>query len=41
MNPFDERPPSWGSWRRIYAALVLYLVLLIALFTGFTRSWNR
>lgn len=41
MNPLDERPPFWGSWRRIYAALVLYLVLLIALFTGFTRSWNR
>lgn len=41
MNPLDERPPFWGSWRRIYAALVLYLVLLIALFTVFTRSWNR
>ncbi|MGQ9918770.1 MAG: hypothetical protein ACUVS7_15280 [Bryobacteraceae bacterium] len=41
MSPLDERPPFWGSWRRIYAALVLYLVLLIALLTGFTRSWNR
>lgn len=41
MNPLDERPPFWGSWRRIYAALVLYLLFLIALLTGFTRSWNR
>jgi hypothetical protein len=41
MNPLDERPPFWGSWGRIYAAMVLYLVLLIALFDWFTRSWNR
>ncbi len=41
MNPTEERPPFRGSWGRVYAALALYLVLLIALFTWFTRSWNR
>ncbi len=41
MNPMDDRPPFWGSWGRIYAALAGYLALVIALFTWFTRSWNR
>ncbi len=37
----EERPPFLGSWRNIYAAIALYLVALIALFTLFTRSFNR
>jgi len=41
MNPADEKPPFLGSWGRIYAAMVLYLALLIALFDWFARSWNR
>jgi hypothetical protein len=36
----DERPPL-GSWRRMYGAVILYLVLLIALFTAFTSRWNQ
>jgi hypothetical protein len=33
----DEPPPFLGTWRRIYAAVVVYLALLIALFYGFMR----
>ena len=41
MTAHGERPPFLGTWRRVYAAVVFYLVALIALFTWFTRSWNR
>jgi hypothetical protein len=41
MSTNEEKPPFLGSWRRIYAGLVLYLAAVIALFTWFTRSWNR
>lgn len=37
----DERPPFLGTWRRVYWSIVLYLAALIALFSWFTRSWNR
>jgi len=37
----EEPPPFLGSWRNVYAAIALYLVALIALFTLFTRSFNR
>lgn len=37
----DEPPPFLGSWRRIYLAIVIYLVTVIALFGVFTRSLNR
>ncbi len=37
----QEPPPILGTWRRLYAALALYLTTLIALFAWFTRSWNR
>jgi hypothetical protein len=36
----EERPP-FGSWRRTYAAVIIYLILVIALFTVFTLRWNR
>lgn len=41
MSLQEEKPPFWGSWSRLYAGLGLYLALVIALFTWFTRSWNR
>lgn len=41
MMTHDERPPFLGTWRRVYQAVVLYLVAVIALFTWFTWSWNR
>lgn len=37
----DEPPPFLGSWARVYAAVVVYLVCLVALFWVFTRSYNR
>jgi len=37
----DEPPPFLGSWRNVYVAVALYLAALIALFTLFTRSFNR
>jgi len=33
----DEPPPLLGSWRRIYAAVVLYLGMLIGLMYAFTK----
>jgi hypothetical protein len=33
----DEPPPFLGSWPRVYAAVVLYLALVIAACYGFTR----
>ena len=42
MTPEPEEPPPFlGSWGRVYAAVVVYLVCLIALFSVFTRSFNR
>ena len=41
----DERddaidPPPWGTWTTFYAAVLLFLALLIALFTWFTRAFS-
>ena len=36
-DPID-RPP-WGTWPRLYAAVILLLAVLIALFTWFTRAF--
>ena len=36
----EEKPPL-GTWPRTYAGLLLYLVVLIAVFTAFTMRWNR
>jgi hypothetical protein len=33
----DEPPPFLGAWRRVYAAVIIYLVVLIALCYAFTR----
>jgi hypothetical protein len=35
--PVDEPPPFLGSWRRVYAAVLIYLAFLIAGFYVFTR----
>jgi hypothetical protein len=37
--PVDEPPPFLGSWKRIYVAVLLYLVLLISAFYLFTRAF--
>jgi hypothetical protein len=38
--PPDEPPPFLGSWGRVYAAVLIYLVLLIAGFYVFTRVFE-
>jgi hypothetical protein len=40
-SPQEEPPPLLGSWPRLYAAVGLYLILIIALFSLFTRVFNR
>lgn len=37
----EEPPPFLGSWGRVYAAVAVYLLLVIAGFTLFTRAFNR
>ena len=40
MHPNDEDPPPFlGTWPRVYAAVVIYLIILIALFHAFTRAF--
>ena len=36
----DEAPPFLGTWSRVYTVVLLYLVLLIALFYEFTRKFS-
>jgi hypothetical protein len=36
----DERAPYLGSWPLLYGVVFLNLLLLIALFTWFTRSFE-
>lgn len=36
----DEPPPFLGTWRRVYAGVIIYLALLITLFYGFTRAFS-
>ena len=35
----DEPPPFLGTWKRVYAFIVCYLAVVIALFAWFTRSY--
>jgi hypothetical protein len=37
----DERPPFFKTWGRLYTAVIVFLVAVIALFDQFTRSFNR
>ena len=36
----DERPPFGGSWRTLYAIVLLNLALLVVLFHLFTRAFG-
>lgn len=36
----EEPPPFFGSWRLLYLVVLLELVLLILLFTWFTRHFR-
>jgi hypothetical protein len=37
----DEPPPFLGTWPRVYRAVILYLVAVIALFTLLGRAFSR
>lgn len=37
----DERPPFFKTWGRLYAAVIVYLAVVIVLFDQFTRRFNR
>jgi hypothetical protein len=37
----DQPPPFPRSWGRVYAAVIAWLVTLIALFHLFARAFNR
>lgn len=36
----DEPPPILGTWPRLYTAVLIYLVVLIALFYWFGQAWT-
>lgn len=37
----DEPPPFLGTWKRVYSAVLVWLLALIILFLWFTLAWNR
>jgi hypothetical protein len=39
MSPVEEPPPFLGTWRRVYTAIIIYLIALIVLFYLFTRAF--
>jgi hypothetical protein len=39
-RPAEGPPPFGGSWRTLYAVVILNLVLLVALFALFTRYFR-
>ena len=42
MTPQDDEPPPFlGTWKRVYSAVLVYLLALILLFLWFTLTWNR
>jgi hypothetical protein len=36
----DEPPPFLGTWKRVYALVVIYLACVITLFYLFTKSFE-
>ena len=36
----DEAPPFFGTWKRIYLAVVIYLGIVIGIFYAFTRAYR-
>jgi hypothetical protein len=41
MKPQEEPPPILKTWPRLYAAVLLWLIVLIVAFYWFTRTFNR
>jgi hypothetical protein len=40
VPPEEEPPPLAGSWGRLYALVVVYLFVLIAVFYAFTETFR-
>ncbi len=40
MIPNDEPPPFFATWSRLYAAVIIYLFLLITMFYVFTVTFG-
>ena len=40
-NEPEEPPPFLGTWKRVYAAVLVWLAMLIVLLTAFTANFNR
>jgi len=36
----DEAPPFLGTWKRVYTAVLIYLVGIISVFYVFTRAYR-
>jgi hypothetical protein len=36
----EERPPIFGTWRKLYLAVLLHLALLIVLFYFFSEAFK-
>jgi hypothetical protein len=36
----DEPPPFLGTWKRVYAAVLIYLAAIISIFYAFTRAYR-
>jgi hypothetical protein len=36
----DEAPPFLGTWKRVYIAVLVYLVVIITAFYLFSRSYR-
>jgi hypothetical protein len=40
LPPESESAPFFGSWKRIYGAVLVYLVIVIAALAVFTASFR-
>jgi hypothetical protein len=36
----DEPPPFLGTWKRVYGAVLIYLVAIISVFYAFTEAYR-
>ena len=36
----EDAPPFFGSWRRIYIGVLVYLAVIIAVFYAFTQAYR-
>ena len=39
MNETEEKPPIGRSWAALYAAVLAWLAVMIAIFYAFTRAF--